>query len=136
MEEEDLAARLAGLKVKTKQLRSRRDELADQITDVPQPLPKAALNEVADHISEIISSGTDNQRKALIETLIAEVKITASDRIMPIFRIPQPRAEDTAFYANRTPSGKKSQVRASKEGVRAMTNLVGPAGLEPATKRL
>ena len=133
LEEEDLAARLAGLKVKTKQLRSRRDELTDQLTDVPQPLPKAALSEVADHISEIIASGTDNQRKALIETLIAEVKITASDRIIPVFRIPQPRAEDAALNANEAPTGKKSLVRASKEGVRAMTNLVGRVGLEPTT---
>jgi site-specific DNA recombinase len=53
--EEDLATRLATLKIKTKQLRTRRDELVDQLTDLPQPLPKEALAEVADHISEIIA---------------------------------------------------------------------------------
>jgi hypothetical protein len=30
----------------------------------------------------LITSGTDNQRKALIEALIAEIKITAADRII------------------------------------------------------
>jgi hypothetical protein len=43
LEEEDLAARLAPVKIKTKQFRTRRDELADQLTDVPQPLPQEAL---------------------------------------------------------------------------------------------
>jgi hypothetical protein len=31
-----------------------------------------------------------NQTKALIEALIAKVTITAPDRLVPVFRIPQP----------------------------------------------
>ena len=133
LQEDDLATRLAGLKVKTKQLRTRRDELTDQLTDAPQPLPETELNEIADHISEIITNGTDNERKALIETLIAEIKITASDRVIPVFRIPQPRAEDAALNTNEAPTGENSLVRASNEGVRAMTNLVELRGIEPLT---
>ncbi|WP_308200332.1 recombinase family protein [Kibdelosporangium philippinense] len=136
LEEDDLAARLATLKTKTKQLRARRDELADQLADAPQPVPKAALVEVADYISEIIASGTDNQRKALIETLIAEIKITAADRIVPIFRIPQPRSEEAPLNTTEALTTSKPLVRASKEGVRTMTNLVGRVGLEPTAKGL
>ncbi len=133
LDEEDLASRLATLKTKTKQLRTRRDELADQLTDAPQPLPKEALANIANHISEIIASGTDNQRKALIETLIAEIKITAADRIVPVFRIPQPRAEEAPLNATEAPTRAKTLARASKEGVRAMTNLVELRGIEPLT---
>lgn len=136
LEEDDLAARLSTIKIKTKQLRARRDELADQLTDAPQPVPKATLAQVADYISEIIASGTENQRKALIETLIAEIKITAADRIVPIFRIPQPRAEEASLDTTEAPTRTKPLVRASKEGVRTMTNLVELRGIEPLTPTL
>jgi site-specific DNA recombinase len=133
LDEDDLASRLAGLKVKCKQLRTRRDELNEWITDVPTAPPVASLCEVASVISDIIVSGTDNQRKALIETLIAEIKITAADRIVPIFRIPQPAAAEAAMNDNKALTREKSLVRASTKGVRAMTNLVGRPGLEPGT---
>jgi hypothetical protein len=34
------------------------------------------------------------------------------------------------------PTGENSLVRASNDGVRAMTNLVGRVGLEPTTRRI
>ncbi len=86
--------------------------------------PPATLCEVADHIDEIIGSGSHSQRKALIEALVAQVKITAPGRIVPVFRIPQ--ATDTGHADN---NGEGS-------GVRAMTNLVGRLGLEPRTHGL
>lgn len=104
LDEDDLASRFAGLKVKSKQLRTRRDELTDKITDVPAAPPAASLREVASIISDAIASGTENQRKALIETLIAEIKITAADRIIPIFRIPQPPAAEAAMNHNKAPT--------------------------------
>jgi hypothetical protein len=48
------------------------------------------------------------QRKALIEALVAQVKITGPGRVVPTFRIPQPQAGPP-----------------SKHSVRALTNLVG-----------
>ena len=38
---------------------------------------------VADHISQVINSSSHNQRKALIEALVAQVKITGPGRIVP-----------------------------------------------------
>jgi site-specific DNA recombinase len=42
--------------------------------------PAATFRQVTDHIDDIIRSGTENQRKVLIEVLIAQVKITGPDR--------------------------------------------------------
>jgi len=69
------------------------------------------------------SGACNTQRKALIEALIAQVKITGPGRIVPVFRIPQP------------PAAEKPQVQANPaitrymtagDPVRAMTTLVGP----------
>ncbi len=77
--------------------------------------PPATLSQVADNIDRIIAAGSHSQRKALIEALVAQVKITGPGRIVPVFRIPQPDREPGP--------------------VRAMTNLVGPVGLEPTLSR-
>ena len=91
---------------------ARRDELASELTFAPPPPSAAILRQVAEHIDEIIGAGTHAQRKALIDALAANAKITGPRRIVPVFRIPQPtRAEHTDS------SGAMS-------GVRAMTNLV------------
>jgi len=131
LDEDNLATRLTSLKIKTKQLCSRRDQLTDRLNDGPQPLPAATLQQVADHIAQIITNGTHNQRKTLIETLITEIKITAPDRIIPVFRIPQPAPTDATHNAQEALTRAKPQARASDDGVRAMTNLVGPGGVEP-----
>ncbi len=133
LEEELLAERLTGLRDKGKRLRTRRDELTEQIADLPAQPEPAALNEVADHIADVITSGTDRQRKSLIEALIAKIKITGPGRFVPVLRIPripQPRPAD-APTSNTNP-----QVKDTKEGVRAMTHLVGRVGLEPTTNGL
>jgi hypothetical protein len=65
-----------------------------------------------------------NQRKALIEALVAQVKITGSGGIVPVIRIPQPEA-DTAAEATRTMVRTATQTHKTEPGVRAVTNLVG-----------
>ncbi len=133
LEPEDLAGRLAQLKARSRQLRARRDELADQLACEPAAPPPATLRQVAGHIDQVISSGSDKQRKALVEALIARIKITGPGRIVPVFRIPQPSSADPA---------EGSAVPAATHGantvdaVRAMTNLVGRLGLEPRTHGL
>ena len=130
--------RLAELRVTSKQLHARRDELAATLDAEPAAPNAATLAKIADHITEIIDSGTDQTRKALIETLIAEIKITSASTIVPVFRIPQPHADGTAETAADTHEALASDnapARASKEGVRVMTNLVGPVGLEPTLAR-
>lgn len=44
------------------------------------------LDELTDHIADILRSGSPAERKALIEALVAEVKITGPNTIIPIFR--------------------------------------------------
>ncbi|MFD2417740.1 recombinase family protein [Amycolatopsis pigmentata] len=122
-----LAERLSDLRAKTQQLQTRRDELAAALDTEPAAPEPAALTAVADHIGEIIATGTHNQIKALVEALVAKVTITGPDRLIPVFRIPQPRADDegaiTAQPAATTPD----------TAVRTMTKSVGRPGLEPGT---
>lgn len=99
------------------QLRARRDVLASQVVAVPAMPPSATLHQVADHIEEIVTSGSHSQRKALVEALVAQVKITGPDRIVPVFRIPQPApgSQLDRSFGRGIPG----------TGVRAMANLVG-----------
>jgi site-specific DNA recombinase len=130
LDPEDLAVRLAQLKARSAQLRARRDELAEQVAAVPTAPPAAILWQVADHIGDIVASGSHSQRKALIEVLIAQIKITGPGRIVAVFRIPQPPATDQPG-ASADPA---TTSRATAEDpVRAMTNLVELRGLEPLT---
>ncbi|MGH3945756.1 MAG: hypothetical protein ACRDRY_00490 [Pseudonocardiaceae bacterium] len=48
--------------------------------------PLMVLDELTDHIADILRSGSPAERKALIEALVAEVKITGPNTIIPIFR--------------------------------------------------
>jgi site-specific DNA recombinase len=129
MDEELVADRLTELRAKTKQLRVRRHELTLALDDAPTAPEPATLTAVADHITEIITNGTHNQIKALVEALVAKVTITGPDRLVPVFRIPQPRNNDEAapaLPAETAPNGV----------VRTMTKSVGRQGLEPWTQGL
>jgi site-specific DNA recombinase len=122
LDPEDLAERLAQLKARSQQLRARRDELAGQVAAVPAVPPPAALRQVADSIADIVASGSHSQRKALLEVLIARIKITGPGRLIPVFRIPQPLATGQP----ETSVGQPGTCCATAEDpVRAMTNLVG-----------
>jgi site-specific DNA recombinase len=127
LDPEDLAPRLAHLRARPAQLHARHDELAAQIAAAPTAPPAATLRQIAEHIDDIIRSGTENQRKALIETVVARIKITGPDRIVPVFRIPG-RAHPNQDNRPQPPDEPNSQAR---DAVRAMTNLVGPVGFEP-----
>ncbi len=126
MDEELVADRLTGLRAKTKQLRIRRDELTLALDDEPTTPEPATLAAVADHIAEIITSGTHNQIKALVEALVAKVTITGPDRLIPVFRIPQPRNNDTTAPA---PPAETAQ----NGVVRTMAKSVELRGIEPLT---
>jgi site-specific DNA recombinase len=123
LDPEDLAGRLTQLKARSRQLAARRDGLASALAATPVAPPSATLQQVADHIEEVLGSGTHSQRKALIEALVAQVKITAPGRIVPVFRIPQPETGATA-RATRTTAHPTTRTHGTEPGVRAMTNLV------------
>ncbi|MCY7342198.1 MAG: hypothetical protein LH603_10235 [Pseudonocardia sp.] len=63
------------MKATGRQLSAGRDEFATMIEDAPSTPDPATLDYVADHLAEIIANGTPNQRKALVEALIARVII-------------------------------------------------------------
>ncbi len=136
IDDELVGPRLAELRATSKQLATRRDELAAALDAEPTAPDTATLTEVAEHITDTINSGTDQTRKALIETLIAEIKITGPGTLVPVFRIPQPHTHQTAADTNEALTSEKPPIRTPKEGVRAMTTSVGRAGLEPAAKGL
>jgi site-specific DNA recombinase len=117
LDPEDLADRLAQLKARSQQLAARRDELASQADSEAAIPPPAMLREVAGHIDQIIAAGSHSQRKALIDALVAQVKITGPGRIVPVFRIPQP---EPGPALNRTADRSRTE-----PGVRAMTKSVG-----------
>ena len=56
---------------------------------MPTAPDPALLDQVADHLAQIISTGTPNQRKTLVGALVDRVIITGPDRLVPVFRIPQ-----------------------------------------------
>ncbi len=134
LDPEDLAGRLAQLKNRSRQLAAQHDMLASQLASAPAMPPPAALCQVADRISEVIRAGSHNQRKALIEALVAQVKITGPGRIVPVFRIPQPET-GTAAEATRTTARAPTRTRSAEPDVRALTNWVGQRQ-NPADQRL
>ena len=126
LDEELVAERLAALKTTRQQLTARRAELTATIDDEPTAPDPVLLDQVADHLAEIINTGTPNQRKAVVEALVDRVIITGPDRLVPVFRIPQPADENgaaTAQPAETAPNG----------AVRTMTKLVELRGIEPLT---
>jgi site-specific DNA recombinase len=116
MTEETAAPRLDKLGTKIKQLRQRRDELTEELDGEPTMPAPAELAEIVAHIDEVIDRDQPAQTKTLIDALVAEVKVTGPNQVVPIFRIPQPGQ--------------------GKDPVRAMVETVGRVGLEPTAKGL
>jgi site-specific DNA recombinase len=118
LDAELVAERLTALKATAQQLLTRRDDLDYVINAEPSAPDPVTLAQVADHLAGIINTGTPNQRKALAVALIARVTITGPNRLVPVFRVPQPENETGA---NGEPAG-----AAQDALVRTMTNSVGP----------
>ena len=114
IDEADAGTRLRELRTEIDTLTVRRDEIADAIEHEPVAPSPATLDRIREHLARVIADGSSAERKATIEQLIAEIRITKDDQVIPVFRIPGPDADDTA------------------DAVRAMPRLVGRAGLEPA----
>ena len=92
LDPEDLAGRLAQLKARSAQLRARRDELAAHLAAVPavaagRHTPAGRRAHRRHHPLRHRQPAQGPRR-----SLIAQIKITGPDRIVPVFRIPQPPA--------------------------------------------
>jgi site-specific DNA recombinase len=108
MDEADAGTRLRELRTEIDALTVRRDEIADAIEDEPAAPSPATLDRIREHLARVIEDGSSAERKATIEQLIAEIRITEDDKVIPVFRVPGP-----------------------DDAVRAMPRLVGLLGLEP-----
>jgi hypothetical protein len=66
---------------------ARQDELAQFTDHRPNPPGPAAIAHLRRHLAEVLTHGTPGQRKAIIETHVAEIKIDGT-RLVPVFMIP------------------------------------------------
>ncbi|SQD96886.1 MULTISPECIES: zinc ribbon domain-containing protein [Parafrankia] len=150
LDDETLATRLEALRTKQKQLRQRQAELTNEIDHEPVMPARSSLRAVARHIETIIETGDDLGRKTLIEALVAEVKVTGPDRLIPIFKVlgpdaprdianvdtgdtsqPKPTQPATSPAPHRGAAAVLPATTPPKGAVRAMPTLVGRQGLEP-----
>jgi hypothetical protein len=64
-------------------------EITDTIGDEPARPRPATIERLGAYLHDILDAGTPAQRKAAIEALIAEIRIT-EEGLIPVFRIPGP----------------------------------------------
>jgi site-specific DNA recombinase len=112
--------RLRTLRADITRLQARRDQITDAIST--QPAAPAVLAHLAGYLHDLQSTGTTPERKAAIEALIHEIRITP-EGLIPVFRIPQPGTT----IPGQTPS------TGHQDAVRPMVHSVGRSGVEPGT---
>jgi site-specific DNA recombinase len=122
MDDATAGQRLSTLRGQIAQLTARAGELAETIGNQPAPPPPGVIENLHACLTDAIASGTPAERKAAIEALVAEVRIT-EDGLIPVFRIPSPRP----------PVPGDADAIAGEPPVRTMLRLVGRVGLEPTT---
>jgi site-specific DNA recombinase len=106
MAERDCAGRIAELSARLRGLEARREELAVDTEEQPEPLGEDELQALQVHVREVIETGDPPARKALLQALVEEIRVVSRAEIYPSFSLP----------AVRPPSGSAR-----------------PAGFEPAT---
>ena len=113
MPEAECGRRVRELGRELNDLRARRNELAESVEeDAAVPPSPEVLAELRTRIEDAIGTGSDAERKALLQALVQEVSVTNREHIEPFFRVPQP---------------------VDAKAVRAVERLVGVTGLEPVT---
>ena len=99
------------LKTRIEALEAKERQLAQEGTCEPsQAISAAEVAQWAECLPDLLTTGSAQQRKALMRQLIKEIRVLSRDDIIPTYRIPPL--------------------------VRAVSGSVGPAGLEPATNGL
>ncbi|WP_084599775.1 recombinase family protein [Actinoplanes subtropicus] len=109
LDETTCGRRVTDLTTQLDQLHQRRAELTEA-TVLPRAPDAAEIERIHRHLTDVLNSGTLGQRKAVMETHIAEIRFDG-DRLVPIYRIPA-------------------------DAFRARGQVVGRTGLEPVTDRL
>ena len=108
MPEQACAPRIAALTQQLAGLDARRAELA-QPDDDPEPLSDDDLAALTTHVRNIVANGDPAQQKALLQAIVAEIKVASRAEISPFFSLPV---------------------------VRPPCMSVGPPGFEPGTNEL
>ena len=106
MPESACGPRIDELSEKLRGLKARREELGAEEPEEHEPLSDEDLALLVAHVREVIEGGDPPTRKALLQSLVEEIRVVSRAEIYPSFSLP----------AVRPPSGS-----------------VPPAGFEPAT---
>jgi site-specific DNA recombinase len=124
MDDATAGHRLKTLQGEITQLKARAAELSDTISAEPAMPEPGTIETIQGYLTDVIISGTPAERKAAIEALIAEIRIT-EEGVIPVFRIPGPPTPAT--------DGDNTAANGAASPVRAMVRSVGRVGLEPTT---
>jgi site-specific DNA recombinase len=91
MPEKACAPRIADLTKRLSELQARREELAADANDTPEPLSDDDLHALQAHVAEEIADGDPSARKALLQALVDEIRVQSRDEIYPFFTLPTVR---------------------------------------------
>ena len=91
MDDTTAGPRVIALRAEIDQLQARHREITDTIGDQPAAPPPHTIERLGTYLHDILDAGTPAERKAAVEALIAEIRIT-EEGIIPVFRIPGPRS--------------------------------------------
>jgi hypothetical protein len=125
MDDTTAGPRVTALRAEVDQLQARHHEITDTIGNEPAAPPPHTIQRLGTYLHDILDAGTPAERKAAVEALIAEIRIT-EEGIIPVFRIPGPHS----------PIPGETSTSTSAVPVRAMVHSVGRLGLEPRTHGL
>jgi site-specific DNA recombinase len=126
LDERTCGQRIRDLATRLDQLTLRHDELTDLAQTPPAPPSPHAIAALREHLADVIAHGTPGQRKALIETHIAEITLDG-DTLTPIFLVP---TDPAAPGEDEGPTGTPADPT-----VRTPRQYVPPVGFEPALER-
>jgi site-specific DNA recombinase len=89
LSESQCGARLQKLGTKVADLRARREELLAAIEQASATAPSAdELSALRDQIAHALANGSVPARKALLQSLVHEIRVDSRNRVVPWFRVP------------------------------------------------
>jgi hypothetical protein len=89
LREEVCARRIEELSAEVTSLDARRSDLAEEISESqPNVLSPAELGEVREDIEHALRDEALPERKALMQAVVAEIRVWDRGHIQPVFRVP------------------------------------------------
>ncbi|WP_052720545.1 hypothetical protein [Actinoplanes rectilineatus] len=126
MDEEDTGPRLRELRTEIEALKVRPDEITDLISDEPVAPSPSTLAKTRARLEHVITNGESAERKAIIEELIAEIRIIGEE-IIPVFRLPRyvhRRRQRTGSGSRNAKPGGAGGTRTRDRGIMRSTSSV------------